>query len=158
MLAVLALLFLVVPVVEIYLIVQVSAEIGFGSTLFVLIAVSIVGAWLVKYQGISVIRRVQRQLQQGSLPTDAVIDGGLVLLAGVLMLTPGFLTDAVGLILLVPPTRAVVRSVLKRRYSNRLVASGTTFTTHSRQATSPGEIWDVESWENDTGTPPRELP
>ncbi len=153
MFAILALLFLVVPVVEIYLIVQVSGQIGFGSTLLAIIGVSLAGAWLVKHQGLSVLRRLQSQLEAARMPTNELIDGGLILFAGALMLTPGFLTDALGLFLLIPPTRALVRAVLRKRFSGQLV----TVRTESGPTRSDG-IWDVESWETDPSEHRPELP
>jgi UPF0716 protein FxsA len=153
MFAILALLFLVVPIVEIYLIVQVSGQIGFGSTLLLIIAVSVAGAWLVKHQGLSVLRRLQSQLEAHQMPTNELIDGGLILFAGALMLTPGFLTDGLGLFLLIPPTRALVRSVLRTRFSGQLV----TVRTETVRTESDG-IWDVESWETDPSEQRPELP
>ncbi|CAN5557627.1 hypothetical protein BH20ACT2_BH20ACT2_23060 [soil metagenome] len=123
-LGLLALLFLVVPIAELYVIVQVAQGIGVGETILVLIAVSVTGAWLVKREGVGLLRRIQAQLAQGQLPHREVIDGGLVLGAGALMLTPGFLTDIVGLLFLLPPTRALARNALLRRFRHRIVVTG----------------------------------
>ncbi len=120
MVAVLAILFLVVPIVELAVIVKVAGVFGLGSTLLLLIAVSVVGAWLVKREGIGVIRRVRATLDQGELPHREVLDGALILLAGVLMLTPGFVTDVLGLVLLFPPTRLAVRTALLGRFKRQL--------------------------------------
>jgi UPF0716 protein FxsA len=116
----LALAFLVVPIVEIYLIIQVGSAIGGLETVGLLILVSVVGAWLVRHQGLTILARLQQSLARGEMPTDPLIDGLLVLLAGALMLTPGFLTDAVGLFLLLPPTRLLARTALKRRFAGRI--------------------------------------
>lgn len=115
----LAFLFLVVPIIELYVIVQVADSVGVWETIGLLIAVSIIGAWLVRREGMSVMRKVQLQLQQGQLPTKQLVDGALILFAGALMLTPGFVTDALGVLLLVPPTRIATRSVLIRRFRQR---------------------------------------
>jgi UPF0716 protein FxsA len=116
----LLLLFLVVPIVELYVIVQVAQGVGVIETIGLLVLVSVLGAWLVKAQGLSVLARIRQQLAQGSVPTNELVDGGLILFAGALMLTPGFVTDALGVALLLPPSRAVVRSVLIRRFRGRV--------------------------------------
>ncbi len=119
-------LFLVVPIVELYVIVQVAQGIGVLETIGLLVVVSVVGAWLVKVQGLSVLNRIQQQLRAGAMPTKELADGGLILFAGALMLTPGFVTDALGVVLLLPPTRIAVRSVLMRRFRNRIQVMGRT--------------------------------
>jgi UPF0716 protein FxsA len=116
--------FLIVPIVEIYLIVQVDAAIGGWETLGLLVLDSLIGAWLVRREGFSILAKVQAALGRGELPTNELIDGALVLFAGALMLTPGFLTDGLGFVLLLPPTRAVVRNALKARFSGRINVAG----------------------------------
>lgn len=118
--AVLLALFLIVPVVELFVIMEVGRWIGVAETLLVLLSLSVLGAWLVKAQGIAVVRRIGAEVRAGRVPGRTLVDGGLVLVAGALMLTPGFVTDAVGLVLLVPVTRAAVREALLRRWSRRL--------------------------------------
>lgn len=124
MFGLLVLLFLVVPIVELYIIVQVASGIGVLETIGLLILVSIAGAWLVRAQGLGVLARVQAQLAQGKLPAREMVDGMLILFAGALMLTPGFMTDAFGLLLLLPPSRAVVRTILIHRFQNRVTVLG----------------------------------
>jgi UPF0716 protein FxsA len=116
-----ALLFLVVPLVELYVIIQVGQAIGALNTIGLLLLDSIVGAWLMKREGLSVFRRIQEQLNRGVVPGAAIVDGFLILFGGALMLTPGFMTDLLGISLLLPPVRAVVRRVLARRFT--IVAS-----------------------------------
>jgi UPF0716 protein FxsA len=116
----LLLAFLIVPIVEIFLLIRVGSVLGPWWTILVLVLMSVVGSRLVKREGFRALARVTTQLQNGQLPADEVIDGGLILFAGALMLTPGFLTDAAALALLVPPVRAVVRKYLKRRYGSRV--------------------------------------
>lgn len=120
MFGLLVLLFLAFPVVELYVIVQVAHGIGVLDTFALLVLVSIVGAWLVKFAGIGVLRRIGDELAQGRLPANELVDGFLVLFAGALLLTPGFVTDLVAILLLLPPTRAVVRIALLRRFRGRL--------------------------------------
>jgi len=117
-------LFVVVPIVELYVIVQVAGGIGVLQTLGLLVVVSIVGAWLVKAEGLGLIRRVQLKLASGEMPGKELVDGALILFAGALMLTPGFVTDTFGLVLLLPPTRAVARAAVLRRYAGKLEAYG----------------------------------
>ena len=104
------LVFLVVPFVELYVILQVGQAIGVLNTIALLLIVSAVGAWLVKREGLSVLRRAQQRAQQGSVPGKELVDGVLILFAGALLLTPGFVTDVVGILLLLPPVRAALRS------------------------------------------------
>lgn len=125
-LAVLILLLVSVPLVELYVIVQVAGGLGVGQTILLLLAVSVVGAWMVRRSGLGVLNQIRTRLERGELPGNELVDGVLILVAGALMLTPGFLTDAVGLVLLFPPTRIAVRSVLVRRYSKRITATGWT--------------------------------
>ena len=124
MLVWLVLLFIAVPLVELYVIVGTASSIGTLETIGLLILVSVVGAWLVKAQGMAVLWRVQSKLQEGQMPGRELVDGALVLFAGALMLTPGFATDAVGLLLLFPPTRMAIRPIVIRRFRRRVTYFG----------------------------------
>ena len=121
MLAVLALLFVVVPFAELFVILQVSHHLGLVPTLALLLAVSFVGAWLVKREGFGVLRRAKARMDMGQVPGRELIDGVLILFAGALLLTPGFLTDLVGILLLLPPVRAGVRAVALRLLAGRVI-------------------------------------
>ncbi|MDQ3385827.1 MAG: FxsA family protein, partial [Actinomycetota bacterium] len=112
---VLLLLFLVVPILELAVIVQVGQAIGTIPTLALLVLMSVTGAWLMKREGLGVLRRAQRQVRDGRVPSREVADGFLIVLGGALMLTPGFVSDMAGMALLLPPVRAVVRPVLLGR-------------------------------------------
>ncbi len=120
MLVVLVVLLIGVPILELYVIVRVAVGIGTLETIGLLILVSVVGAWLVRREGLGVLARTRQRLARGQVPGNELVDGLLILVAGSLMLTPGFLTDALGLVLLVPPTRIAVRSVLVRKLRNRV--------------------------------------
>jgi UPF0716 protein FxsA len=120
MVVVLAVLFLVVPIAELAVLLKVGAAIGIANTIGLLILVSLVGGWLVKREGLGVLRRIQQQLELRRLPGAELVDGLLVLIAGALLLTPGFLSDIVGILLLLPPVRAVFRRVLRRRFERRI--------------------------------------
>jgi UPF0716 protein FxsA len=121
MVALLAVVFLVVPIAELAVIITVGSQIGVLNTIGLLIAISVVGAWLAKREGLGVVRRIQAQLDAGRMPGAELVDGFLVLFAGALLLTPGFLTDCLAIALLFPPMRAVVRRTLRRFFAARIV-------------------------------------
>lgn len=116
----LLLLLLLVPFVELWVIVGAWQLIGGPETLLLLVGISVLGAWLVKREGLGVWFRLNEQLTQGRLPTDELVDGAIILFAGALLLTPGFITDAVGLLMLFPPTRAGLRVLAERRLRRRV--------------------------------------
>jgi len=144
------LLFVVAPLVELAVIVQVAVNIGVLPTIGLLIAVSVLGAWLAKREGLAVLQRIQLSLDRGELPDKHVADGGLILLAGALMIAPGFISDCLALVLLFPPTRALVRAPIVRA----VVRRGRVVTTSAwtgRGGSTSTTVWDVDSWEE----PPR---
>lgn len=108
-------LFLIVPIVELAVIIQVGQVVGVGWTLAALIGMSLLGAVLVKSEGLRAWRRVREALAEARMPAEEVVDGALVLLGGALLLTPGFLTDGVGLLLVVPPTRGLLNRAIRGR-------------------------------------------
>jgi UPF0716 protein FxsA len=120
---VLVVFFIVVPIAELYVLWQIGSAIGILPTIALLILDSVLGAALMRSQGRAAWRRFNRALAEGRVPGREVMDGALVIFGGALLLTPGFLSDFLGLILLLPPTRAVVRSVLLRRFAGRIVSS-----------------------------------
>ena len=115
-----------IPVAEIFFIIRVTRDLGILETIGLLVAVSVAGAWLVRRSGLGVLAQIRERLACGEIPGKELVDGLLILVGGLLMLTPGFLTDAVGLLLLVPPTRLALRGLLVRRYSKRLRVAGWT--------------------------------
>ena len=116
----LALAFILVPLAELYVLIQVGQVIGLLDTLALLLLISVVGAWLAKREGLGVLRRMQAALNAGRVPGTELVDAFLILLAAALMLTPGFLTDIVAILLLLPPVRAVVRRQLRRILARRI--------------------------------------
>lgn len=121
MFAGLGILLLVVPIVELYVLIRVGDVIGLIPTLLLLIGVSIAGTVLLKKEGVATWTRVQLALREGRMPTDEVTDGALILLGGALLLTPGFVTDVVGLALLFPPTRAGAKVFFRKALGFALV-------------------------------------
>jgi len=114
------LVFVGVPFAEIYVLLQVGHAIGIVDTFALLILISMVGAWLAKREGLGVLRRMQATVNAGRVPGVELIDGFLILLAAALMITPGFLTDIVGILLLLPPVRAGMRLSLRRYFVRRI--------------------------------------
>src|SRR5436309_11093208 len=108
------LLFILVPIAEIYVIIQVGQAIGALWTVLLLIADSIIGARLLSWQGRKAWGKFQEALAEGRVPHREVLDGVLIVLGGAFLLTPGFITDVFGLLLLLPPTRAFIRRGLAR--------------------------------------------
>jgi len=121
----LILLFILVPIAELALIIQVGQEIGLLWTVAILVADSVLGSLLMRSQGRAAWRRFNEAMQAGRPPAREVLDGVLVIFGGALLLTPGFITDIVGLSFLAPPTRAVLRRLLVKRFAERMIASAT---------------------------------
>jgi UPF0716 protein FxsA len=113
-------IFIVVPLVELYVILKVGDAIGAVWTILLLAADSVLGSLLLRAQGRSVWRRFNDTLAAGGMPHREVLDGVLVIFGGAFLITPGFLTDVVGLALLIPPTRSIVRRMLVRRLGRRV--------------------------------------
>jgi UPF0716 protein FxsA len=125
MFALLSVLFFVVPIIELAVILFVGREIGALPTIGLLVLSGVVGAWLAKREGVSAWRRFQRALNEVRIPTTEIADGAMILLAGALMLAPGFLTDLLGILLLLPPTRAVARRVILSEVTRRAARRAT---------------------------------
>jgi UPF0716 protein FxsA len=124
MVPILAIAFIVVPLAELAVLIAVGDVIGLLPTLVLLLVVSVAGAWLAKREGLAAWRRFQLALAEARVPTVEVADGAMILLAGALLLTPGFLTDVVGILLLLPPTRALARRLAPRLAARRLRRRG----------------------------------
>ena len=116
----LLLLFTIVPLVELYLLITIGGFIGVAPTIAIVIGTGVLGAWLARWQGLTVLRRISDEMAAGRLPTDALIDGLLVLVAAAVLLTPGLITDTLGFILLIPGSRASVRKVVAAAIERRV--------------------------------------
>jgi UPF0716 protein FxsA len=122
----LLLLFTVVPLVELGLLIELGRVIGLAPTIAIVVLTGFAGAALARWQGLATLRKVQTDMAQGRVPGEALVDGLLILVAGAVLLTPGLLTDALGFLLLIPPTRAVVRRSLVNTFKGRVQMGGPT--------------------------------
>ena len=127
---ILMLAFLTIPIAEIYVLITVGAMVGVGTTIALVVATAVIGAALMRREGLATLGRMQREMNQGGLPAEALIEGVMLLFAGALLLTPGFLTDAVGFIFLFRPTRLalarwfVSRSMVRMKRAGGMGAGG----------------------------------
>lgn len=151
-------LFVGLPILEIYVILQVGEAIGVLPTIALLILDSIVGTWLMRSQGRLVWRRFTAALEEGRPPAREVLDGALVIVGGALQIAPGFVTDAFGLFLVAPPTRAIVRGAIVRRLARHgAVRLGAWATGRRRRPPGPPpRDYDVEGTAHEDDTPRRE--
>ena len=143
--------FVVVPILEIWVIIQVGQVIGPWWTILLLIADSIFGSWLVKREGGRAWRALTTAIGSGRMPARELADGALILVGGTLMISPGFVTDLFGMLLILPFTRPIARRLLARVVAQRLlVAGGTTGQTRQRPGPGPegpvvrGEVVDED--------------
>jgi UPF0716 protein FxsA len=131
-------LFVVVPLVEIYVIIQVGQTIGPWWTILLLVLDSILGTWLVRHEGGRAWRALRDALESGRMPARELADGALILVGGTLMLAPGFVTDAFGILMILPITRPVFRRFLAGIVANRLVVLGGGFPPGTARRPGPG--------------------
>ncbi|SFL78019.1 FxsA family protein [Shimia aestuarii] len=153
----LLLAFVAVPLIEIALFIQVGGAIGLWPTLFVVLLTALIGTWLVRTQGAMAIGNLQRSFSELDDPTEPLAHGAMILIAGALLLTPGFFTDVVGFALLMPPVRVAVFSYLRKRVRVQSFSMGT---MHSSQREHPtradiieGEYSEVDPPKNPTHRP-----
>lgn len=120
--------FTIIPVSEIYILIAIGGQIGILPSIGLVILTGIVGASLARSQGLQTLGRIRDSFQQGVVPGEELLNALLIAIAGIVLLTPGFLTDAAGLFLLIPATRTLCREWLKRRiesvYAQRNVGNG----------------------------------
>jgi UPF0716 protein FxsA len=116
MLLKLFLAFTLIPIIEIYLLIEVGGVIGALNTVALVIATGFAGAFLARLQGMQTMMRVRSSLQQGIMPAEQLLDALIIFVAGIVLLTPGFITDAAGLLLLIPQTRNYFKRFLKQKF------------------------------------------
>jgi len=117
----LLLLLTVVPLVELWILLELARRFGWQTTLALVIVTGVLGAWLARREGLKTFARIQSDLAQGTPPAAAVVEGVLILAAGMVLVTPGILTDLFGFALLIPPIRRSVRRYLVRTFKKRVV-------------------------------------
>ena len=144
----LILIFVLVPLAELYVIFKVGDAIGIVPTLAILVADSLIGSVLLKSQGRAVWRRFNETMRVGKIPHQEIVDGVLVIFGGAFLITPGFLTDIVGILLLLPPTRALFRRLVQRQLTRRTAVA----------RPRPSQSWDVEGTATERPDPDFELP
>jgi UPF0716 protein FxsA len=147
----LILIFVIVPIAELYVILQVGDAIGVGWTILLLVADSLLGSYLLRSQGRTVWGRFNAALAEGRMPHREVMDGVLVIFGGAFLITPGFITDVFGLLLLLPPTRAVIRRLVAARLGRRVVVG------MAGPRRRPPRDFDVEGTASEYEAPPGRL-
>lgn len=145
----LLILFIGIPLIELVLFYRIGSLIGLGPTVATVILTGFLGAALTKRQGLQVLAKYQKALAEGRMPHAEVIEGLMILVAGAVLLTPGFLTDAIGFAMLIPPVRAVIRQFAGRYLKNRVNVSVTGMGVDLGAGSSPG---------NDPTAAPRSKP
>ena len=111
----LLLVFTIVPIVELYVLLQTGRIIGIGPTIALILLTGIAGAWLARTQGFEILSRIRLEMAEGRLPAEGLLDGAMVLAGGLLLLTPGLCTDLFGFVLLVPMTRQALKKLIRHR-------------------------------------------
>ena len=120
----LLLLFILVPIAELALLIEIGKRVGLPATLALIVATGALGAYLARRQGLGVLAEIRSEMAAGRLPAGQLVDGALILTAGAVLMTPGVLTDAFGFFCLIPPGRRLLKRYLTRRFE-RAVKSGT---------------------------------
>lgn len=115
--------FVIVPVTELYILIEVGKKIGSLTTIGIIILTGIIGAYLVKGQGFMILRKIQNDLNEGIMPGDSLIQGAIILAGGIFLLTPGFVTDIIGFIFLIPASRRVVKKYLLKWLKGKIKES-----------------------------------
>ncbi|WP_020396785.1 FxsA family protein [Thiolinea disciformis] len=137
---IIAVLLLLVPVLEIYLFVKVGGWIGFLPTIALLILMTFVGSYFVRHQGLSTLARIQKSMAQGQLPARDMLEGVLIVIGGILMMIPGFLSDILGILCILPPTRLAIAAALIPSVAARVqrsTFSASPFETSPQQPFNP---------------------
>ena len=116
-------LFTLLPLAELYILIKIGTAVGALPTVLLVIGTGALGAWLARTQGFMVWHRIQREMNMGNFPADDMLDGLLIFFAGAVLITPGIITDIIGFLVLIPPTRAVIRGWVKRKL-RRMSESG----------------------------------
>lgn len=152
----LLLLFTFVPLIELLLLIEIGRHVGTLPTVLLVVSTGFLGAWLARQQGLQTLTRVQRDMAEGRLPTDALLDGVLILVAGAVLLTPGLLTDLCGFTLLTPFGRRAIRERLSVWFKRR-IRRGPTTSSETTSADEP-RVVIIESVEREDSTDRQSTP
>jgi UPF0716 protein FxsA len=147
--------FVAVPIAEIFLFLQVGSVIGIPATIGLVILTAIAGTMLVRSQGLEVISKIRKAADQGEAPVDALVQGACVLVAGVLLLTPGFATDSFGFALLIPPIRSLITGSIWKLVQPHIVTASvheTVYREHDPRTGKDSVIIEGEAIEVDKGS------
>jgi UPF0716 protein FxsA len=155
MLPLLVVIFVAVPIIELFVILQVGQAIGVLPTIGLLVVDSVLGSVLMRSQGRASWSRFNAALAARRVPAREVVDGVLIVFGGALLLTPGFVTDLLGLSLLLPPTRALLRGAIVRRVLPRMLVTTVGGATGGRRRPRPGRDHDVEGSASEVDRSPR---
>jgi UPF0716 protein FxsA len=120
--------FVLIPIAELALLLKVGEWLGPARTIFLVVVTGVVGATLAKTQGLMVLREIQKDLAEGRVPAPRLIDGVMILIAGILLITPGLATDTAGFLLLLPPVRKLIRAWLKRWFERKMAEGSANIT------------------------------
>jgi len=151
--ALLVVLFIVVPIVALFVIIKIGGLIGILPTLLLLLADALLGSLLLRHQGRGAWRRFNQAIAERRFPGREVADGLMIAVGGTLLLTPGFVTDIFGVLLLIPPTRAIARGLLRRYAAHRFVVVGVGGTTPGRDPAGRPYDFDATAEEIDPDDP-----
>jgi UPF0716 protein FxsA len=134
MLAYLIVLFTLIPIIELALLIKVGTYIGVMNTITLVMVTGVAGAFLARSQGLKVVTAMQRDLAGGLMPADALFDGFMVLAGGLLLLTPGFITDGIGFVMLLPYTRVLIKGWIKKKIKQMIEDGRFTTSFHYYEA------------------------
>lgn len=107
-------LFALIPVIELAILIKVGSSIGVGYTILLVLGTAMVGAYLVRLEGLNIMLRFQKNMSEGIFPTEEIFDGAMILVSGALLLTPGLVTDLTGFLLVFPPSRKIIKGYVKK--------------------------------------------
>jgi len=116
----LVLLFTVLPALELALLIKIGGHIGVGNTLTIIILTGVIGAYLARLQGFLVLKKIQESINQGQMPSAQLLDGLMILVGGIVLLTPGFVTDTLGFFLLIPWTRSLIKMAIQHKFESMI--------------------------------------
>jgi UPF0716 protein FxsA len=160
----LVLIFIVLPVAEIYVIIKVGEAIGALPTIAILVLDALLGSALLRHQGRAAWRRFNEALAAGRIPAREVFDGAMVIMGGAFLITPGFITDVIGLLLLIPPSRAIFRGLVSKvavgraGFVVRTAQWGSRARDRRRRPTAPTTSYDYEGSAREVSEPEPRLP